>query len=122
MRAPSKQVVKRDLHALAIGVTFGCVVLAGTFGIFIAAWGWAHFKVDFWPLDSSRIAPNLVASFVTVILVTAHNEARLVQKNAAHHVSLEQTLRDIIDSVVHPLETVEGSIADAVVERTEDQS
>ena len=120
MRPPSRQTVKRDLHALAIGTFVGLLIVGIAAGFFIAVWGWNRFWVDFYPPDRSPVGPNMLASCVTVILVTAHNEARLVQKNAAHHVSLEQTLRDMIDSVIHPVETAEDSVAQRVIEGQND--
>lgn len=41
--------------------------------VYFIAFHWSRFLADFWPLDASRIAPNVVASIVqwTVIIVFA---------------------------------------------------
>lgn len=99
--------MKPMLRAILAGALLGSLVLMATTGFFIGVWGWQRFLQDFWPLDSSRVGPNLVASVVTIILVTAHNEYRVVRKDEEHHASLRQTTRDAIQEVLHPVETAE---------------
>jgi hypothetical protein len=49
-------------HALRFVVFLA--VVGAIVGGFVLAWGWSRFLADFWPPDSSRIAPNIVAALV----------------------------------------------------------
>ncbi len=84
-------------------------------GLFVVAFGWARFLADFWPLDSSRIGPNLCASFVIVVGITARNEARTIQRDeeAGEHVG--EMFRDVVREAEHPTEAAEAKIADDVL-------
>jgi hypothetical protein len=87
-----------------------------SFLICIGIWGWQRFLADFWPLDSSRVGPNLIASFVTVVLITAHNEGRVVQQGIEHHKDFKETVQAMLAEVMHPVEVFQDSVADAVAE------
>ena len=88
--------------------------------MFVGIWGWGRFVLDFWPLDSRRLAPNVMASFVTVVLITAHNEARIVQQGIEHHRTLQEIVGRMLAEVVHPVETFTDNVAEAVIEKEAD--
>lgn len=112
--------MKAKLRALLIGFLVGAVILGVVMLLFVLIWGWDRFLQDFWPLDASRVGPNLVASVVTIVLVVAHNEARLVQKGIQKGEDLEQILDDTYEQIAHPVEVGEEHVADLVEERKGD--
>ena len=46
--------------AIIVGLSYLCIAL----------WGWSRFVGDFWPVDSARVAPNILASLVIGVIVT----------------------------------------------------
>lgn len=70
----------------------------------------------------SPVGPNLVASIATIVLVTAHNEARIVQKAELKHEDLHEVLREIKNQIVHPIEEFQDSVADAVVDKLDEDA
>lgn len=108
--------VRHALRGLAVGASIAAGVVGGALGIFVAAFGWQRFLADFWPLDNSRVGPNLVASVVATVLIVAHNEYRTAVRAVESGESLRQTVRDLEDEVLHPVETAEQHIADDIEE------
>lgn len=104
--------VRRVLRGVAIGLGLAALVVGAAIGLFVLAFGWDRFMADFWPLDNSRVGPNLVASVVTVILITAHNEYRTAVRGVERGDSLGQLARALENEVLHPAETAEQHIAD----------
>jgi len=77
-------------------------------------WLWHRLLADFWPLDNSRVGPNLVASVVTAALVIAHNEWRILRADERRHAGLRQVLRDLVREAEHPVDVAEQRIAEDV--------
>lgn len=105
---------KHLFRGLLLGVSVAATILIIAFGLFLAIWGWARFKADFWPLDRSFVGPNLVASVVTIIIVLAHNEGRVIQKDEEHHANIKQIMRDAVVEAIHPTETAEENVAEEI--------
>jgi hypothetical protein len=105
-----RHAAKGVLTGLAVGV----VLLGVAIGLFVLIWGWPRFVLDFYPLDSSRVGPNLCASITVVILITAHNEYRVVSKAEEHHEKLRQITHDAVKEAIHPAESAEQHVADDV--------
>ena len=99
-------------RGLAIGAGVAVAVLGGALGLFIAVWGVQRFLADFWPLDTSRVGPNLVASVVLTVLVIGHNEYRTAVKAVEAGESARQIVSDLEREVLHPTETAETHIAE----------
>jgi hypothetical protein len=108
--------IRSAAKAIVVGVLVGAAIVAVATGLFVAIWGWARFLQDFWPLDNSRIGPNLCASITIVILITAHNEYRVISKAEARNESARDVFHDALDEVLHPAETAEQHVADRVVD------
>ena len=85
--------------------------VAVALGVYIAIWGWARFKLDFWPLDSSRVGPNICASLFLVVLVIAHNEFVVTERAKKEHENHRQLIRDSLGELLHPTEEIEANIA-----------
>lgn len=90
------------------------ITLAAGLGIYVAIWGWARFKLDFWPLDSSRVGPNLCASIFLLVLLIAHNEFVVMERARQMHETHRQLLKDEIGELLHPTEEAEANIADQI--------
>lgn len=88
------------------------MIVGGTLGVFLAVFGWRRFLTDFWPLDNSRIGPNLVASFVVAVLVIGHNEYRTALKAVEEGRRVGDVVEALEDEVLHPAERAEQHIAD----------
>lgn len=99
------------LKGMVVGAAVAAVILGVAGGLFVAIWGWNRLLADLWPLDNSRVGPNLCASVITVVLITAHNEYRTIMKAEEHHESLRQTAQDAIREALHPAESAEAAIA-----------
>jgi hypothetical protein len=104
------------LRGLAVGAAVAAAVIGTALGVFVAAWGWARFRADFWPLDNSRVGPNLVASIVLTVLVIGHNEYRTTVRAVKAGETVRQLARDLEAEVLHPAETAEQHIADDVAQ------
>jgi hypothetical protein len=99
------------LRALVLPLAVLVGVLGASFGLFVGIWGFARLKLDAWPLDSSRVGPNICASIFLVILLVAHNEFVVVEKARKQHESTRQELADTMRELLHPTEDAEASIA-----------
>ena len=77
---------------------------------------WSRASGDFWPLDRSSVGPNLVASAVMGALIVIHNEYRVIRKDEQRHAHLREIARDAIHEALHPTESAEEHIADAIVD------
>lgn len=99
------------------GLGIALLVLGVLFGIYLLIWGWSHFLADFWPLDESRVGPNLCASIFLVVLLIAHNEFVVEKRAADRHESHKQALEDAVKEIIHPTEAAESNIADQVEEQ-----
>lgn len=118
-KLPAKVPFKKALWALAKGVLVSLIIVLAVSGLFIAVWGWARFKYDFWPLDRSPVGPNLVASLVVTTLVVAHNEGRIVQKDELRNGNFHTMLSELHQQLLHPIEAFQEGTADAVVDELE---
>lgn len=106
--------VRPALARLLPALSVGFAILALALVLDIGIWGWSRFKADFWPLDSSRIGPNLLASLAITVAVLAHNEYRTVRRDEAHHLTMRQMMQDVLDEALHPAEQAEEHIAEAM--------
>ena len=106
----------KHLKNLAVPLGAAVLFLGAAMGIYVAAWGWARFKLDFWPLDESRVGPNLCASLFLVVMVIAHNEFVVERRAEARHESHLQALRDGVKELAHPTEEAESNISEQVEE------
>lgn len=82
--------------------------------VFLSVWGWGRFVADFWPLDNSRVGPNLCASLVVTILLVAHNEYRTASRIVAQGEHTKEVMRDLVNEVLHPTQTAEHHIAEDI--------
>lgn len=114
MSVPLRHHATHLARGLALGLLVAAVVIGGVLAVFLAVFGWARFVADFWPLDNSRIGPNLCASIVIVVLVTGHNEYRTAVRAVEAGERLRQVGRDLEAEVLHPAETAEAHVADDV--------
>ncbi len=105
---------KHLLKGLAIGLGLAAGILGGALGIFIGTFGWHRFVLDFWPIDNSRIGPNLAASVATVVLITALNEYRTAVRAVEKGEDTIQLVRDLALEVIRPVDTAEEHIAEKV--------
>ena len=106
-------------HLRNLAVPFAALlgVLGVAFGLFVAFWGWAHFKADFIPLDSSRVGPNLCASLFLVVLVIAHNEFVVIERDEKARKDHHQQIKDTMRELLHPMDQAESDIAEQVEEQ-----
>jgi hypothetical protein len=102
MDRPRIDHLKLAAARLVLPVLAMIVVLAGSAGLFVAALGWERFLLDFWPLDDSRVGPNLCASLVVVILITAHNVYRAVLQEELHHERMRAAVKDTLGELLPP--------------------
>jgi hypothetical protein len=103
----------KRLWSLLVSLSAAITVVAVACGVFVGLFGFDRLKLDFWPLDSSRVGPNLVASMVMVVILVAHNEFVTERRAEARHETHKQLMHDILGQVEHPTEEVEQEIADA---------
>ena len=110
----------RSNHILlaARRLIFPYLVVAGiillSLGLFVLFFGWERLLADFWPLDNSRIGPNLCASITIVILITAHNEYRTILQDERHHKRFKVIMKNAVTEVFHPAEAAERRIKNDV--------
>jgi hypothetical protein len=100
-----------------MSLSAGATILAAAIGLFVLTLGLDRLKLDFWPLDSSRVGPNLVASLVMVVLLVAHNEYVVERRAASRHETHKQLMHDILAEVCHPTDEIEADIAAEVEEQ-----
>jgi hypothetical protein len=114
--------LRSHVKHMAKGILFGAMIVTILIGIplvaFAVIWGWHRFLLDFWPLDNSRVGPNLAASVVVVILVTGHNEYRTAVKDMEKGETVEGSVREMEQEVLHPVEAGEESVAEDVAEKS----
>lgn len=106
---------KHLLRGLLIGAIFAGAIVGLGFGLFVLFFGVHRFQADFWPLDSSRVGPNLCASVAVTILVVAHNEWSTAVKGVRKGETVRQLTHDLEVEVIHPAATAEAHIAQDVV-------
>lgn len=102
---------KHLLRAVLVSLAVAAAILAVSFGLLVLVFGWGRFLADFWPLDASRVGPNLCASVAIVVLVTAHNEYRTALHAIERGESVGKVVDDLTEEVLHPTETAEEHIA-----------
>lgn len=113
----AKHLVRGILFALLIAAAIIGVVLA----FFLLLYGFGRFKADFWPLDNSRVGPNIVASFVLAVLVIGHNEYRTALKDFERGDTVRTTIKEMEQEVLHPVEAGEESVAEDVAALEENE-
>ena len=106
----------RHLRNLIAPLFALAAVIGIAYLLFVQIFGYARFRADFIPLDTSRIGPNLCASIFLVVCVIAHNEFVVVRKAEQMHESHKQLTRDVMHELLHPTDQAEADIADAVAE------
>lgn len=106
--------MRKHIAALALPLAVATVVLILAFGLFVAIFGWDRFVTDFFPLDNSRVGPNLCASVVLIVLLIAHNEYVVVKRAAKLHKSHREATEDVLRELLHPTEEAEDEFAEAI--------
>lgn len=110
---------KHLLRGLLIGAILALTIVGLGFGLFVLFFGVHRFLADFWPLDNSRVGPNLCASVAITILIVAHNEWSTAVKAVEKGESIRVMTHDLEVEVIHPTATAEEHIAADVVEQTD---
>jgi phosphotransferase system glucose/maltose/N-acetylglucosamine-specific IIC component len=63
-----EEVEKKYGHLLVVGTCFLLIVATVIGGLF-SHWFAIRLQQDFWPIDASRISPNIVASLIQAVFV-----------------------------------------------------
>lgn len=114
MRVPLCHHVKHLVRGILFGLLVATMVIGVALAAFLLIWGMARFKADFWPLDNSRVGPNIVASLVITILIIGHNEYRTALKDIERGDTVRATIKEMEQEVLHPVEAGEESVAEDV--------
>jgi hypothetical protein len=117
-----KQHAHHIIRAVIFGMFVAFVILSVASLVFVVVWGSGRFQTDFWPLDNSRVGPNLVASVAATIAIVAHNEYRSVVNAVEHKDHLRQILADVWATAAHPAMTAEEHVAENVAHDKEDST
>jgi len=106
----------RVLKSMLYGSVVALIILGASIGVFVLVYGWARFLEDFWPLDNSRVGPNLCASLVGVVALVAHSEYRIVENDLAKGRGVRDVAHDTKVQILHPIEDAEKNIANDVAD------
>lgn len=109
---------KHLVRGVLLGALIAVLVIGGALCLFLAFFGTARFLADFWPVDDSRVGPNLVASIVLTVLLIGHNEYRAAVRGVESGERFRQVAKDLEREVLHPAEQAEQHIAADVVDET----
>jgi hypothetical protein len=108
---------RRHLANMVMPVLIVLIVYVAAALVFGLVFGWGRLHDDFWPPDRSFIGPNLCASFVLVLALIAHNEYVVAEHARSLHEDHKKMFSDLRDSILHPTEEAEASIAAEVEAR-----
>jgi hypothetical protein len=117
-----KQHAHHIIRAVIFGTFIAFVILSVASLLFVLIWGSRRFQTDFWPLDNSRVGPNLVASVAATIAIVAHNEYRSVVNAVEHRDHLRQILAEMWATAAHPAQTAEEHVAEDVAHDVREDS